>query len=43
MELFILLVLVIAFDSAALKWGINSGEGLRSLEWEKRRLRGHVL
>lgn len=43
MDLLILLLLVVAFDCAAWKWGVDSGDGLYSPEWEKRSLRGHIL
>ncbi|MFL5660945.1 MAG: hypothetical protein ACJ8BW_06295 [Ktedonobacteraceae bacterium] len=32
----ILLIIVIALDVAALRWGVDSTEGVNSPEWERR-------
>ena len=36
MELLILLLIVVLFDLAAMRWGYDSSESLNSPEWEKR-------
>jgi len=36
MILAVLLLAVIVFDLAALRWGIDSRDGLKSLEWQRR-------
>lgn len=36
MEFFIILIGFIVFDLAAIRWGINSGDGINSREWERR-------
>ena len=32
----LLIVLLVALDLAALRWGFDSSDGLNSLEWERR-------
>lgn len=34
--LFFLIVLLVAFDIAALRWGYDSSDGVNSPEWERR-------
>jgi len=36
LTLFFLVVLVVALDIAALRWGFNSSDGVNSPEWERR-------
>jgi hypothetical protein len=36
MEFFIILIGFIVFDLAALRWGIDSGDGINSREWQRR-------
>jgi hypothetical protein len=36
MEVIILLVVLVALDLAALRWGFNSNDGMNSPEWERR-------
>jgi len=43
MELYLLLLGIIVFDSAALLWGVDSRDSLHSPEWEKRMRRGHAF
>jgi len=43
MELYVLLLVIIVFDIAALRWGVDSRDNLHSPEWEKRIQRGHAL
>jgi hypothetical protein len=38
MEFVLLIVMLIAFDFAALRWGFKSNDGVDSPEWERRRL-----
>ncbi len=37
MEFIILIVMLIAFDLAALRWGFKSNDDIDSPEWERRR------
>ena len=36
MELIIFYAVLIALDSASLRWGFNSNDGFDNLEWERR-------
>ena len=36
LTLLFLVVLVVALDIAALRWGFNSSDGVNSPEWERR-------
>lgn len=36
LTIIILFALIIVFDIAALRWGLNSTEGISSGEWERR-------
>ena len=36
MEFFIILIGFVVFDLAAIRWGIDSGDGINSREWERR-------
>ena len=36
--LIILLALIVLFDMAALRWGINTSEDIDGAEWERRRV-----
>jgi hypothetical protein len=42
-EMIILLIALIVLDIAALRWGIDSTDGINSPEWERRRHRGSIL
>ena len=33
----VLVLLLIAFDLAAMRWGVTSSDGINSKEWERRR------
>ncbi len=37
MELVALLIVLVAFDVAAWRWGFDSSDGFGSREWERRR------
>ncbi len=37
MELILALILIMVFDMAALRWGIESGDDWCSPQWERRR------
>lgn len=37
MEILVLVVSLVVFDVAALRWGANSADGVYSPEWERRR------
>lgn len=39
----ILLVALIVLDIAALRWGVDSTDGINSPEWERRKYRGSIL
>ena len=43
MELCFLLLVIIVFDIEALRWGVDSRDGINSPEWERRAQRGHAL
>jgi hypothetical protein len=36
MELIIFFAVLVALDSASLRWGFNSNDGFGNLEWERR-------
>ena len=36
LTMIILLALIIVFDIAALRWGVNSSESVTSCEWKRR-------
>jgi hypothetical protein len=36
MELIIFFAVLVALDSASLRWGFNSNDGVDSIEWELR-------
>jgi hypothetical protein len=36
MEIILFLIVLIALDAMALKWGIDSNDGIDSPEWERR-------
>ncbi len=38
-----LLILIVLLDIAALRWGVDSRDGLHSLEWLRRQHRGNFL
>ena len=37
MDIIIILIALIALALAALRWGVNSTDGINSTEWERRR------
>ncbi len=37
MELVAILIVLLAFELAAWRWGVDSSEGYESSEWERRR------
>jgi hypothetical protein len=39
----VLLIALIVLDIAALRWGVDSTDGINSPEWERRRRRGSIL
>lgn len=38
MEFIILLIVLVAIDALALRWGIDSNDGIDSPEWQRRHL-----
>jgi hypothetical protein len=36
MDIFIILIVLIALSQAALRWGVKSTDGIHSREWERR-------
>ncbi len=43
MELLLFVVVLLALDVAAVRWGVNYTEAINSPEWNHRRERGGIL